>query len=1167
MATRSSPHASLRAGARLATRDNYDVAIVGGGPAGCVTALSFAKRGARVLVLEANPAGSRRLAGEWIHPPAVQILKDLGIDLRPERPFHSGRGFVVYPDDGSRPIALPYESGSSAYSFEHSALVDTLRGYCDEHPLVDYVPYARATRLEPNALTYQMDAGSTHTAKAGLLVGAGGRMSVAHTALGIRRSSGTYSRMAGLVLENIEMPFEGYGHVCLGGLGPILMYRIDARHVRLQIDVPLSLRLRRDRHAVLYEAYSHALPESLRPAFRVALARNPIIWATNQIRPRLEFGREGLALVGDAVGYHHPLTAVGMTMGFQDAVCLANAKSFKAYRRERILRSRVPELLAVALYEVFADTSDETVAMRSAVYELWQRSPDERFKTMRFLGCQNTNPAAFGSSFFKAMLIASQTLVRRGATTGRWDQVRLVTSELAERSRWLLGGALHLTPPHPTQQPPGSAESGSAEERFGAALRASSAKADVVELPSAASARLPDKSVVTQALERGVRAFVAQQAEDGSWEGEVAWCPMLAAQYVIACHLMGRPISAERRKRFILHFDRTRLASGTWGLHETSQPYLFTTTLVYVAARLLGLEKDDPILRDGLRFIRDEGGATAIPSWGKFWLALANLYEWDGVSPVLPEIWRLPKWFPLHPSNYYCHTRLIYLAMSALSGQRYQGPRTALIERLREELYPQGYASVDFKRARTSLRADDLFTPWSKPLDLAYRALGVADRIIRFRPSILGSGGREAEIAKLRDRIRYELRTTNHTSISPVSGILNVLALHVSNARDPDAQKAFETIDGWIWEDDVDGARIAGARSASWDTGFAMQALAEVAPHVDVRRPLEKATHYLEAHQIRETFPDARAYDRVDPKGGYCFAGVWHGWPVSDCTAEALLGRIHSAELARSEASLKADVEMGVRFILQEQNRDGGFSTYEPRRVAFSLEWINPAEMFGDSMTEFSFVECTASCVAALVKARPYLAEPELVDAPVRRAIEYIRGTQHPNGSWPGAWGVRLIYGTMFGIRGLVAAGAPPTDPSLRKACAWLRARQRPDGSWGEAPGLCPGTIGGSSSPVDVYAEEAEGQVVQTAWALSALLEAEDPDWDVIERAARFLANAQLGSGEWPKQAPTGVFFHTALLDYALYRAYFPLWALGQYETRRKRRALLLETREPEAAE
>jgi lanosterol synthase len=33
-----------------------------------------------------------------------------------------------------------------------------------------------------------------------------------------------------------------------------------------------------------------------------------------------------------------------------------------------------------------------------------------------------------------------------------------------------------------------------------------------------------------------------------------------------------------------------------------------------------------------------------------------------------------------------------------------------------------------------------------------------------------------------------------------------------------------------------------------------------------------------------------------------------------------------------------------------------------------------------------------------------------------------------------------------------------------------------------------------------------------------------------------------------------GVFFHTALLDYTLYRQYFPLWALSLYESRRLER-------------
>ena len=35
----------------------------------------------------------------------------------------------------------------------------------------------------------------------------------------------------------------------------------------------------------------------------------------------------------------------------------------------------------------------------------------------------------------------------------------------------------------------------------------------------------------------------------------------------------------------------------------------------------------------------------------------------------------------------------------------------------------------------------------------------------------------------------------------------------------------------------------------------------------------------------------------------------------------------------------------------------------------------------------------------------------------------------------------RYRYGTYFGVRGLVGAGARPSDPALRLACRWLLDR------------------------------------------------------------------------------------------------------------------------------
>ena len=636
------------------------------------------------------------------------------------------------------------------------------------------------------------------------------------------------------------------------------------------------------------------------------------------------------------------------------------------------------------------------------------------------------------------------------------------------------------------------------------------------------------------ALERGTRALVSLQAPDGSWEGEVVWCPMLAAQYALMCHVTGTRVLEDRAEGLLRHFERTRLASGLWGLREHAEPSLFVTALVYVAARLLGVERTDSLLRPAADFITGEGGVTAIPSWGKFWLALLGLYEWAGVHPILPEAWVLPRRFPLHPGHFYCHTRMIYMGMAAIYGRKHHAQITPVIENIRSELYPQGYRNVNFRAARWQLRPDDLYKGPNTALKLIHRLASLVERFHNEQ-------ARRAIISSLEERMRWELQTSNHTSISPVSGLLNIIALWLADPADPDLKRALQRFEGWLWEDEGDGARVAGARSVSWDTAFAVQTLAATKNHAVVADSAEQGSGFLATQQIRQTFDGYRDADRIDPKGGWCFAGVWHGWPVSDCTAEAVLA------LAKAPGADRENMRDAARFILRCQNRDGGFGSYEPRRLRFGLEWLNPAEMFGGSMTEASWVECTASCLAALAEIRkryPGLIDGEAVPA-TARAVRWLRRQQQADGAWPGTWGVHLIYGTMFGITGLLASGAPPVDPDVRRACAWLKARQRPDGGWGEHFTSC---LRGE------YVDHSESQVIQSAWALRALLAAEDPDWQAIDRGVRFLAAMQRADGTWPKQDMAGVFFNTALLDYELYRSYFPIWALALYETRRKAR-------------
>ena len=1113
---------------------SFDVAIIGAGPVGCVAALAFARKGQQVLLLEANPRTSDRFAGEWLHPPAVRILKKLGVEPAPDAPYASGRGFAVFPDDGSDPIVLPYKSPAFGMSIEHHKIVEALRDRCHQEGNVHFHSNARATRIDGQNLTYQ-HRDATRTVRSELIVGAAGKNKVTDAALGIERESMSYSRMAGVLLEDTEVPFEGYGHVFLGGPGPILAYRVAPDRVRLCIDVPLNVAVNQGREATLWEGYAPIMPASMRPAFRKALETGRLAWAANRSRPRVEFGREGLALVGDAVGHHHPLTALGMTMGFQDAMALAEAKSFSAFRWERLRGSRVPEMLAVALYEVFADGSDETVSIRRAIYDVWRKSPTERLRTMGLLAGDDSRASSFARSFLFALGTCSASLVKTGVRTGEWGHVLNIVGQLGDRVRWLFSGALFLKNAEPTRPLVASAEA-----RYGAALRAQVPQAEVMAHPSKLSLvakRQAEEIGPDEALGRGVQVLLTQQAEDGSWEGEVVWCPLLASQYVLTCHIVGREISSERRARILRHFERTRLASGMWGLHELSEPYLFVTTLVYVAARLLGVSRDDPMLVSAGTFIREEGGVGEIPSWGKFWLSMLGLYEWSGVNPILPELWSLPEWMPMHPSKYYCHTRNIYMGMACIYAKRFSVHHTSLIRQLRSELYPAGYGQTNFRKLKTRLRAEELFTPPSAGLKLAYKLLSGIDRL---------PGRRDRQLESLREHIRYELRATAHTSISPVSGLLNIIALWLADPNDADVAEAWKNFEGWIWEDDVDGLRVAGARSATWDTAFAAQALAEATPHEpEAAAAIERAERFLASQQIVEGTGQEAEYFRIDPSGGYCFAGVWHGWPVSDCTAEALTARLVSPVTAPSAEAART----AMQFILRCRNDDGGFGSYEFRRGPEPLEWVNPAEMFGDSMVEHSYVECTSSCVSALAEYRrafPTTQRP-LLDRAITEGARQIRVQQRPDGSWAGNWGVHFIYGTMFGVRGLLASGAPPQDADIRRACAWLLDRQNDDGGWGER-------YEGRGNRFIVH----DSQVVQTAWALLTLMEAQEPAWDALERAARFLARRQRPNGEWPKEDPVGIFFHTALLDYVLYRSYFPVWALAAFETRRKSREAIV---------
>jgi lanosterol synthase len=564
---------------------------------------------------------------------------------------------------------------------------------------------------------------------------------------------------------------------------------------------------------------------------------------------------------------------------------------------------------------------------------------------------------------------------------------------------------------------------------------------------------------------------------------------------------------------------------------------------------MLGVSADDPLTADARRWLQAQpNGVLSNPTWGKYWLAFLDLYGYEGLNPCPPELFFLPESLPLHPNRYYCHTRYIYIGLSYLHGARFRANLGPLRDELRLELYSAPYDSIDFAAHKNDVARTDLYVPATLGLRLSFRALEAFERV--HLPSL-----RRRALDDCFERISYEQRISRYQGLSPVNALLNCLAIYSRSPKHPDLAPSVDGIEAWRWEDEAEGVRYAGARSNAWDTAFAMMALCEE-PALLPRAAdaLRRGYRFLRDAQLVEELP-RQVEERRDPAlGGWCFSDGKHRWPVSDCTAEALSAilKLHARMTVEEDRIGNERLRDAAEFILLRQNDDGGFGTYERRRGSAWLEGINPTEMYGACMTERSYLECTASSVAALAELRrtpPFDSHEGArslggrIDRSVARGVALLRKAQRPDGGYPGFWGVNFTYAIFHVVKGLRAAGVPADDATLVRAAEWLVGKQKRDGGWGEHYLGCLG---------DRYLEHPQSQVVMTSWALLALLDVFGARHPAVERGVAWLAAQQQPDGGFPGAAQNGVFFGSAMLDYRFYKAYFPTWALARYQRLRR---------------
>ncbi len=564
-------------------------------------------------------------------------------------------------------------------------------------------------------------------------------------------------------------------------------------------------------------------------------------------------------------------------------------------------------------------------------------------------------------------------------------------------------------------------------------------------------------------------------------------------------------------------FSRANPEDGGWGLHIEGESTCFGTAMNYTALRLIGVDAEDPRMQKARNTLWKMGGALNGPHWTKFWLSVLGVTHWDVVNPVPPELWLLPDWVPIAPWRWWIHMRQVFLPMSYVYSKRWSYPLNDLTKSLRSELLTQPYETINFEAHRNTIAPTDNYHPKSWFLRLLFWFL-INIWFPFLRPSWMIKRAEE-HVWWL---IEAEDDNTDYSNLGPVNGPMNTLCAYIKLGPDSkNFREHVKTLPEFIWMKE-EGMLMSGTNGVqTWDTAFVILSLEACGLCSDKKwiPMLTKALEFLEDQQMLEETRDQHACYRQTRKGAWGFSTRKQGYTVSDCTSEGLkcsliLQNQHNYPTLISERRQKDAVDV----LLTMQNPSGGCASYEPTRGSVLLEHLNAAEVFGRIMIEYDYPECTTAVITGLHMFQKHCPDYRAneISAFLDRAIAYIRKAQRPDGSWYGSWGICFTYAGMFALESLACMGETYANSErVQRACKFFLDKQMEDGGWGETYKSC---------ETGVWSQHPQSQVVQTAWVIIALLEAEYPHKAPLEKAVKLIMSRQQENGEWLQEAIEGVF-------------------------------------------
>lgn len=308
----------------------FDVAVVGAGPAGAVTAALLAERGWRVLLLERSAGPVEKICGEYLGPRAVLNLQRLGLahEIERRRPRELDGMVMVAPDGTAVDATFRGEDGlpRRGWSLPRAELDGALQEEARARgATLLFGSTVVDLRCEAERVVVDVRVGDEAQARsfeAAFVVGADGRFSCVARRLGLSRSP--RGRPRGVVhawLRGIA-PIERRGEMHLLrdgsylGVDPLPDGRMNVSLVRDAAAVATAARERRGLE--LLRAAIALAPALARRAAGAELSGEVRYLApvrsdvTGAVAPRA-------LLAGDAAGFLDPLTGEGIHFAIADA--------------------------------------------------------------------------------------------------------------------------------------------------------------------------------------------------------------------------------------------------------------------------------------------------------------------------------------------------------------------------------------------------------------------------------------------------------------------------------------------------------------------------------------------------------------------------------------------------------------------------------------------------------------------------------------------------------------------------------------------------------------------------------------------------------------------------------------------------------------------------------